>query len=374
VRPIVNLNRPLIQLVLIQFREFYREPGIIFWAIVFPIVMAWGLGIAFTSKGELIKYIAVVEQANSRNELWREFIRQGEKIGSKKDLGDRIYEISHDEQSLGKIKYRFIITDWNQGVVLLKRGTVALILEEKTENMQYHFDPSSDEARMMYYQLSALIGRTQLPVDQSQIAPLTQVGTRYIDFLVPGLIAMGLMSSIMWGISYSLIEQRTRKLLRRMVATPMKKSSFLISHFVGRTVLCLIEAILLYAFAYYYFDIPIQGSIAALLVLFMSGVIAFTGIAIFAASRTARTEIGNGLINAVTMPMMVVSGIFFSYHNFPDIVIPLIRYLPLTMLADGIRSIFIEGAGLWEVMPALVILNGLGIVCFTAGLKIYKWY
>jgi ABC-type multidrug transport system permease subunit len=178
----------------------------------------------------------------------------------------------------------------------------------------------------------------------------------------------------MWGIGYSLVEQRTKKLLRRMIATPMKKSSFLISHFVGRTVLCAVEALLLYVFVHYYFDISIQGSIPALVVLFLAGVIAFTGIAIFAASRTSRTEIANGLINAVTMPMMVVSGVFFSYHNFPDIVIPLIQVLPLTMLADGIRSIFIEGAGFREVTSSIFILSGLGVIFFAFGLKIYKWY
>jgi ABC-2 type transport system permease protein len=371
---VVNFNRPLIQLTLIQFREFYREPGIIFWAIVFPIVMAWGLGIAFSGKGELIKHIAVVEHQNSINESWREYIKDAVKIKTRNNIGYPIYEKSTDNRKLGKTRYQFILTGWDQAIVLLKRGTVALILEENAAGMQYHFDPVSDEGRMIYLQLSALIEKTNLPIDQSQIAPLTQLGTRYIDFLVPGLIAMGLMSSIMWGISYSLIEQRTRKLLRRMVATPMRKSSFLISHFVGRTLLCTIEALLLYVFAYYYFDIPIQGSIPALAALFLSGVVAFTGIAIFAASRTSRTEIGNGLINAVTMPMMVVSGVFFSYHNFPDIVIPFIRILPLTMLADGIRSIFIEGAGFKEVITSIFVLSGLGIIFFGLGLKIYKWY
>jgi ABC-2 type transport system permease protein len=367
-------NRPIIQLTLIQFREFYREPGIIFWAIIFPIVMAWGLGIAFSGKGELIKHIAVVEHPDSRNDLWHDFIKSALKIKTRGDHNQLVYEKVDDVPKLGKTRYQFIFTDWDQAIVLLKRGTVAMIMEENSSGMQYHFDPVSDEARMIYLQLSALINKTNLHIEQSQIEPLTQAGTRYIDFLVPGLIAMGLMSSIMWGISYSLIEQRTRKLLRRMVATPMKKSSFLISHFMGRTVLCTIEALLLYVFAYYYFDIPIQGNILALIILFLSGVIVFTGIAIFAASRTSRTEIGNGLINAVTMPMMVVSGVFFSYHNFPDVVIPFIRILPLTMLADGIRSIFIEGAGFKEVAGSILVLNGLGVLFFAIGLKIYKWY
>jgi ABC-type multidrug transport system permease subunit len=180
--------------------------------------------------------------------------------------------------------------------------------------------------------------------------------------------------STLWGVGYSLIEKRSKKLLRRMVATPMRKSSFLISHFLARLILSIVEATLLYLFAHYYFDITIEGSLIALAAVFMAGMIAFTGIAVFVASRTAKLEIANGLINVVSMPMMVLSGVFFSYHNFPDAVIPYIQKLPLTMLADGIRSIFIEGTGLREHFIEIFSMTGVGVVFFLAGLKIYKWY
>ena len=185
---------------------------------------------------------------------------------------------------------------------------------------------------------------------------------------------MGIMMSCMWGISYGIIEKRSQKLLRRMVATPMKKSHFLIALITVRITMNFVESALLFLFAYLAFDITIQGNIAALFTIFIAGNIAFAGVAIFISSHTARTEIGNGLINAVVFPLMILSGVFFSYHNFPSWAIPIIQKFPLTMLADGIRSIFIEGAGYSDISIACFILTTIGIFFFITGLRIFKWY
>jgi len=367
------MNRPFFQLILIHLREFYREPGIIFWGIIFPILMAWGLGIAFTQKGELIQKIVIIEDVAHPNPPLQNFLGDA-KISKNEAGGGEEYTKTVDEVNLGKTRYQFISTSWEGAMRLLKRGTVIIIIEEKDGKLQYHFDPLNSEAQLNYLKLSAAIERPVAANNTAEVSPLTQTGSRYIDFLVPGLIAMGVMMSTMWGIGYSLIEKRSKKLLRRMVATPMRKSSFLISHFVARIILSVVEASLLYLFAHYYFDITIEGSLIALTAVFMAGMVAFTGIAVFVASRTAKLEIANGLINVVIMPMMVLSGIFFSYHNFPDAVIPFIQKLPLTMLADGIRSIFIEGTGLKEHLGEIASMTGVGVVFFLAGLKIYKWY
>jgi ABC-type multidrug transport system permease subunit len=232
------------------------------------------------------------------------------------------------------------------------------------------------DAQLTYLKLSKLFNASG-PVVQganTEINPLTVSGTRYIDFLVPGLIAMGVMMSCMWGVSYAIIERRSKKLLRRMVATPMKRSNFLIALITVRVLMNFVEAGLLVLFAWLAFHITIQGSVAALLALFIAGNFAFAGIAIFISSHTAKTEIGNGLINALSMPMMVLSGIFFSYHNFPEWSIPVIQKFPLTMMADGIRSVFIEGAGFAEMAMPIIILSAIGIVFFTAGMRIFRWH
>jgi ABC-type multidrug transport system permease subunit len=217
-------------------------------------------------------------------------------------------------------------------------------------------------------------GKTTEVKTNSEIKPLTLKGTRYIDFLVPGLITMGIMMSCMWGISYGIIEKRSKKLLRRLVATPMRKSHFLIALITVRIIMNLIESAVLLIFSLFAFKISVQGDITALVIVYLAGNIAFSGIAVFVSSHTSNTEVGNGLINVVVMPMMVLSGIFFSYHNFPDWSIGVIKNLPLTMFTDGIRSIFNEGAGFQEVAIPIFILTLTGTLFFAAGLKIFKWH
>ncbi len=368
------MKRPIIQLILIQLREFYREPGILFWAFVFPIAMAWGLGIAFTHKIEQKRNIAFIENITQPDTQFREVLGKYSKIDSLSNNHEIKYSIRIGNEKIGYTNLRFIPATWENATKHLKSGSVLLIIEEKQGKLIYHYDPFSTEAQLTYMQLSSFINKGVLSESEAEIKPLTQKGSRYIDFLIPGLIAMDLMMSTLWGVSYSLIEKRSKKLLRRMVATPMKKSSFLFAQLIARLMLNILEALILFAFAYYYFGFTLEGRFIVLVILYLSGMFCFTGISILISSRTSNTYIGNGLINALVMPMTVLSGIFFSYHNFPDLIIPYIQALPLTMLADGLRSIFIEGAGLKEVFLSVIVLSGIGVTTFIAGLKIYKWY
>ncbi len=373
------LPRQLLHLISALFRDIFRQPAVLFWGIVFPILMSLGLGIAFTQKTEVFHQVAVISDAlppGVSSHIDSFLQSHGTTIQPTEDSAHR-YRISLTEDHLGKTTFTFLKTDSRQAMVLLKRGRVSVLIDEHDGTIRYHFDPLNIDAQLAYRKLSKLLGREQ-PVcpqeNRDSIDPLTVTGTRYIDFLIPGLMSMGIMMSCMWGISYGLIEKRSRKLLRRMVATPMKKSYFLMALMIVRLAMNFIESGLLFLFAYFVFDITIQGNIPALILFFIAGNIAFGGIAVFVSSRTANTEIGNGLVNVVVMPMMVLSGVFFSYHNFPEWSIPFIQKLPLTMLADGIRSIFIEGAGFSETALPTFILLAVGILFFTTGLKIFKWH
>ena len=270
------------------------------------------------------------------------------------------------DDKLGNSIFFFYEMDWQEAMMLLKRGTINVVLLEKDGNTEYHFDPLNPDAQLTYMKLNNIIGEGRIVASESNpnIKPLTVTGTRYIDFLVPGLITMGVMMSCMWGISYGLIEKTVKKLLRRLVATPMKKSHFLIALITVRIAMNFIESSVLFLFAFFAFNLTIQGDISALILMFLAGNIAFAGIAVFVSSHTSNTEVGNGLINVVVFPMMVLSGIFFSYHNFPDWSIPVIQKLPLTMLTDGIRSIFNEGAGYHEVALPIFILTATGVSSF----------
>jgi ABC-type multidrug transport system permease subunit len=375
---LLRLNQ-LWLLTLSLFREIIRESGVLFWGILFPILMSLGLGLAFTKKADVLRKVAVVstsELPEHDSSSVYSFLENKCEKNTSGETDDFQWKYEIKNEKLGNSIFLFYAMDWDKAVVMLKRGTVNLILKGSDGGTEYHFDPMNSDAELTYIKLSSIIGSGAiLPAGNiDEIKPLTVSGTRYIDFLVPGLITMGVMMSSMWGISYGIIEKRSKKLLRRLVATPMKKSHFLIALITVRLIMNFIEAIVLLLFAVITFKMTIQGSIPAMVILFIAGNIAFAGLAVFVSSHTSNTEVGNGLINFVVMPMMVLSGIFFSYHNFPDWSVPVIQKLPLTTLTDGIRSIFNEGAGFPEVALPVLILTATGALFFSVGLKIFKWH
>jgi ABC-2 type transport system permease protein len=375
-----RLNQ-LWRLIVSLFLEIVREPGVLFWGILFPILMSVGLGLAFTKKGDITRKIAIIsvsgtpsgETDNTNLSLFLQKKCEKNKSGEMKSWHWK-YVIK--DEKLGNTNFLFYSMKWDEAMMFLKRGTVNVLLIGQNNTVEYHFDPMNPDAELSYLKLSDIIG-TGEPVrlnGNAEIKPLTVTGTRYIDFLVPGLIGMGVMMSCMWGISYGIIEKRSKKLLRRLVATPMKKSHFLIALITVRIIMNFFESSVLLIFSLFAFHMTIQGSISALILTFLAGNIAFAGIAVFVSSHTSNTEVGNGLINFVVFPLMILSGIFFSYQNFPEWSIPVIRNLPLTMLTDGIRSIYNEGAGFHELSVPILIMTSTGVLFFAAGLKIFKWH
>jgi ABC-2 type transport system permease protein len=346
------MHTSLFQLILNTFRVFFREPAIIFWAVLFPIIMAWVLGIAFSNKGESVRTVYVTATSEVPEML------TGEKV------------FAEDTGNGSRIKFKK--TSEEEALKAIRQGVIVLYVEVVDDSLIYHFDPMNSDAQVTHLILER--GVRESKAKNSAIEPLHTRGTRYIEFLVPGLIALGIMNSCIWGIGWSLIETRMKKLLRRMVATPMKKSVFLSSYIVTRIVLGGFETLLLLLFARLYFGTEISGSILAFIIVFLAGIFAFSGIAILVASRTSKTEVANGLVNLVTLPMMILSGIFFNYHNFPDWAVPVIQVLPLTLLADSIRAVFIDAGGLSEILKPVAILALTGVVTFVAGLKFFRWY
>jgi len=363
-------DNQLIQLTFSHFREIIREPEVLFWGMIFPVLISIGLGIAFTQSSETKFRIMLVK--NNLTEL-DTLLLQAEKV-EKNGKDFQILKIP--DKTLGDTEFTFVREDWQSAIIALKRGEADLIVTDTLGKEYYHFDPHNSQAQLVYMKISSLLKSPQIAANTgaTNLSPLTLKGVRYIDFLIPGLIAFGLMSSILWGISYTIIEKRSQKLLRRMVATPMKKTNFLISLMFVRTVMNIVEAIILFFFAWLIFGNRIQGDVGALFVLFLAGCIGFTGISVLVSCRTYKTEVGTGWINAVQMPMMIFSGVFFSYHNFPEWSLRFIKVLPLTALADGIRSIFNEGAGWLEILTPSIALSAFGIICFIVGMKLFKWY
>jgi ABC-type multidrug transport system permease subunit len=388
----------LLALTTAHFKEITREKGVLFWGIVFPILMALGLGIAFTRKADVVRRVAIIESGAveasttpapsvpagaSRIET---FLREKTTAVGVRDGKPAHYKITLPDEKLGDTTFLFEKTPWENATVLLKRGSISVAIDESEGRVVYHFDPLNADAQLTYMKLSRLFAAEDSgaagtnPEDaptlsgENHIEPLTVAGTRYIDFLVPGLMAMGVMMSCLWGMSWGVVEKRSKKLLRRMVATPMRKSHFLVAMMTVRIGMNVVESVLLFVFAHLVFGITIQGDVSAVFAIFIAGNIAFAGMAILLSARTSNTEVANGIINAVSLPMLILSGVFFSYHNFPEWSIPYIQKMPLTMLADGMRSVFIEGGGYAAVYAPVLVLTGLGVALFAAGLRIFRWY
>ncbi len=339
----------LIQLIKLHFKKFYREPGVVFWAIVFPIIMSWLLGIAFDKKTQPPHLIGVLGEPSwfSQQQLHT----------------SPVATLIHNHFTLVPVQSK------EEALTKIKKGEVNLYIDSATKT--FYFDPKNSAAVGDY--LAFEHSRLTQNGSETKIEPLVQTGTRYIDFLLPGLMAMGILSSCLWGTGWALIDLRMKKLLRRMMATPLPKSTFLLSHLITRILLSGFETILLYAFAHFYFGTTISIHWGAFWLLFLTGNISFSGISILTASRADNPVVGNGLLNAILMPMLFLSGIFFSYHNYPSWMLPIIEKLPLTLLADGLRQTMIEGAGLTDAILPCLWLLGYGIISFLVGLKLFKW-
>ncbi len=338
---------PLWQLTLARWRSFYREPSTIFWAFVFPIVLAMALGIAF------------------RN-------RPPEPIWAAVQRGDGAHDIFHALQASKDVRVELL--DAIHAREALRTGKVAIVVVPGTPR-SYEYDPTRPESRLARAVVDDVLQRAAGRADPVAAVDkqVTEPGSRYIDFLVPGLLGLNLMSSGMWGIGFVIVEMRTRKLIKRLLATPMKKRDFLFAFGAMRGLFLLGELPLLVGFAWLAFDVSVRGSLLLLLACATLGSLCFAGLGLLTASRAANTQTANGLINLVQMPMFLLSGVFFSSERFPAVLQPLIRVLPLTALNDSLRAIMIDGAGLVQVARPMAVVCAWGLVSFGLALKLFRW-
>ncbi|HET9555369.1 MAG TPA: ABC transporter permease [Anaeromyxobacteraceae bacterium] len=338
---------PLWQLTLTRLRLFYREPETVFWAFVFPVLLTIALGVAFRSRPP--DPIAVGVAAGPLAE------------GARAALSAR-----------PDVKVE--VLDPAAAQAALRTGKVAVVVEPG-DPPTLRFDPTRPESRLAHEVAGDLLERAagRKDVVGPREERVTEAGSRYVDFLIPGLVGMNIMSTGMWGIGYVIVENRSKKLLKRMAATPMRRGHFLASFAAVRTAFLALEVPLLIGFGVLAFGIPLRGSAWTLALVAAAGAVAFAGLGLLVASRTANTQTINGLINLVMLPMMVGSGVFFSSANFPDALQPVIRALPLTALNDGLRAVMNDGATLWQVAPQVALLAAVAVASFAAALRLFRW-
>ena len=308
--------------------ELKREPEVIFWVFGFPILLALGLGIAFRNKPADVTPVAIVAGSGAQN---ARSLLQASPRGS--SFRADILEEQQAQQGFRLGKYDLVIAPEGKA-------------PDGKQGFQYRYDPARPESvlarALVNDALQAGAGRKDPLTTTATIS--SEPGSRYIDFLIPGLLGMNLMNSGMWGIGFALVDMRQRKLLKRFVATPMRRSDFLLALTSSRLVLMVIEIVLLLSLGVLVFHMRVLGSLFSILLLATIGAVAFGGLGLLTASRAQKIESVSGLMNLVMMPMWIFSGVFFSAERFPAILQPFIRALPLTALNDALRATILQGA------------------------------
>jgi ABC transporter DrrB family efflux protein len=338
---------PVWQLSLTKARELLREPEALFWVFVFPILLALALGIAFRSRGP-------------------EEISIGVQRGEGAEAIERALEKAEG--------FRPAVLDPDEARRRLRTGRVALVVIPD-EPLTFWYDPTrqeSEAARMAVNDaLQSDAGRVDvIAVDTRE---MNEKGSRYIDFLIPGLLGMNIMGTGMWGIGFYIVTARQKKLLKRLVATPMRRSEFLLGQILGRLFLLIFEVGILLAFATLLFDVPLRGSLLTLGFVSVLGAMTFAGLGLLVASRAKTVEGVSGLMNVVMMPLWILSGIFFSTSRFPEAMQPVVQALPLTALNDALRQVMLDGASLFSILDELALTAAWGVAAFVAALMIFRW-
>jgi ABC-2 type transport system permease protein len=336
----------------VRLRELWREPEVVFWVFGFPILLALGLGIAFRDKPAEIVRVVVVSSPESQN------------------------AVSMIQRAPGGSSIHTDVLDEPTALRGFRLGKYDLVIESNNHGgYVYRYDPARPESVFARARaddsLQAAAGRKD-PVPTAAVAS-TDPGSRYIDFLIPGLLGMNLMNAAMWGIGFALVDMRQRKLLKRFVATPMRRSDFLLALLSSRLVLMLVEVGLLLGFGVLAFHMRILGSPWTILLIGAIGAISFGGLGLLTASRAQKIESASGLMNLVMMPMWIFSGVFFSGERFPAMVQPFIKALPLTALNDALRATILEGASLASQSGRILVLVLWGGISFLLALRWFRW-
>ena len=340
-------ERPVVQLTLASIRGFYREPEALFWVFGFPIVLAFALGIAFKNRGPEELRVAVARGA-----------------------GDSVAAGTLDAAP----GLTAVVLDSAAARQALRTGRVALVIIPSNP-LVYRYDSTRTESRLARLEVDDALQRARGRSDPALVSDdrVTEPGSRYIDFLIPGLLGMNLMGSGLWGVGFAVVQARTKGLLKRFLATPMRKGDYLLSYMLSRLVFLVLEVAALVGFGWWVFDVGVRGSLGALALLTIIGAFSFAGLGLLVASRAKTVEGVSGLMNLVMLPMWILSGTFFSYARFPEAMQPLVQALPLTALNDALRGVMIDGTSLASVAGPLGVVTVWGVGSFAVALKIFRW-
>lgn len=349
-------SSPLLALSLARLREFLREPGALFWTFGFPLLMTLALGVAFREQGPTRARVGVAEGPRAESSVAA--------LQAAHDLDARILPPNRLEEALRKGEVLVAVEPVPPAAGSLARP-----------HLKLRFDPSRPEAAATAREVEDLLetaaGRQDLLRVEKDTAFVA--GARYVDWLVPGLLGMQLLSGSLWGTAWNIVSARQRRLLKRLAATPMRRRHYLLSFRLTALVFVPAQLLVLFGFARLAFGVRVHGSPLALVFLALLGSWCFAGLGLLCACRAPNTETANGLVNLMTLPMYMLSGVFFSAARFPGFLQPAIRALPLSAFNHAVRAVVNDGASVFAQGTDLTLLVGWGVVTSVVALKLFRW-
>lgn len=338
------------ELTAVRVREFLREPEAVFWTFMFPVMLAVGLGIAFRNRPADVVQVGVVKTAAS----------------------DTLVAAMKASTALAVD----VIPTLDSALASMRNGKIALVVVAKTAtSVEYRYDDTRPESRTARLVVDNVIQRGAGRSDPTATSDslVRAAGSRYIDFVIPGLLGMNIMGGSIWGMGFAIVDARRKKLLKRLVATPMSRSEYLTSFVLSRLTVLVLEVAFVLGFAVIALGVPERGSLLQLLTVTLTSTFAFGALGILIASRVRTIEGAQGLMNAAMVPMWVLSGVFFSADRFPAVLQPFIRVLPLTVTNDALRATMLRGDGWTTVTPQIVVLVVWTVLCGWSALKLFRW-
>jgi len=354
------------KLVIANFKQFFRDKTAVFFTFAFPLIFIGIFGMVFSGDEPVNYKIGLVNNDDSA-------IGQG--------ISQALHEIPIFEVSEGELNDRLTeLEDGNlSAVVVIPANIEATIAAGGTAAITVYHDPSQTASaqiilpvlRESINEINRQLAQQPVLLTLAEESILSQ-NLRYIDFIVPGILAMSIMMTGFFGV-VPLVEWREKKVLKRLGVTPLRRSTVVFSQVAFRLVLTVLQATILIAIAYLVFDVQIIGNWFLLFVLLLLGTLSFISIGYLASSRVKTVEGAMPIINLITFPMMFLSGIFFPIEIMPDFIRPVVEALPLTYLGDALRQVMVEATPLHPLGVDVAVLAGWLAVCMVLAIRFFRW-
>jgi ABC-2 type transport system permease protein len=324
-------------LFLARNREFYRDKGSLSWSVLFPLLLIFGLSFALSNDRYIYK-VGVLGTASSAQQLL------------------------HDIPHLDLVTY----TDKDMALRRLGRHQLDLLVDTGS-TPRYWVNTQSRKAYFLEQTLQArlpgkLIRQT---VEGQEVS--------YVAWVIPGILSMSLMFSCLYGVGYVIVRYRDSGVLKRYHATPITALEFLGAQAVSRLLISVATLAIVFTGSFLLLDFPVKGSWLLLLLVTTLGALSMIALSLVCAARIDSLEFMNGLLNLISWPMMMLSGLWFSLDEAPLLLQQISLLMPLTHLVNAARTIMLDGGGITAVANEMLILSLITLVLMAIAARIFRW-